>query len=385
MSSPLTDLTAYPLVWTVLIALIALCYAKYIINRSRSLDCFKLSGLPPPKPLPHFQIDAAKPRPYRPFRWEYHQNMSLTNMEPDWWIELESTYRYRVAQRKKLYALHNKGVIDFLPGSEASCSELAENVISFLCIRYPNQFKFNPKTGIFRNNILNRTDNVNTMHPLVLLLEHVPEDFLITEEDPKTGLYMLRAAVSCSQVGWDLRKKIGRPLHEIHEPVPDYKEKMQPSMDRYFSKMTADKPIQRGSWGLEVGKPLYLQSDNPEFATRLTQSPELDEGNIYLRVDWQTLRRFPRSRCIVFNFKALFTPLTEFRREPYIPALLLKILREGKKELLQYKGTFHIQHVAIPALERWAAEQEEEGVVPKGWKVRTLDESPFFPGWETKQ
>lgn len=36
---------------------------------------FKLSGVPPPKPLPHFDIDKAKPRPYRPFRWEYHQTM----------------------------------------------------------------------------------------------------------------------------------------------------------------------------------------------------------------------------------------------------------------------------------------------------------------------
>jgi len=384
MSLP-TQLTAYPVVFTVLVGLIAaLSYVKSTSNRTK-IDCFKLSGLPSPKPLSFFQIDVAKPRPYRPFRWEYHQNMSLSKLEPDWWIELESTYRDRVAQRKKLYILHDKGVIDFLPGSEGSCSELVENVIAFLCARYPNQFKFDSKTGIFRNNILGRTDDVNAIHPLVLLLEHVPEDFLITEEDPKTGLYVLRAAVSCSQVGWDLRKKIGRPLHEIHAPVPDYKEKMQMSMDRYFSKMMPDKPIQRGSWGLEVGQPLYLQSDNPEFATRLIQSAELDETNIELRVDWQTLRRLPRSRAIVFNFKALFTPFTQFRREPYIPALLLKILREGKKEIMEYKGTFHIQHVAIPALERWAAEQEEDGLVPKGWIPRTLNDAPFFPGWEGKQ
>lgn len=36
----------------------------------------------------------------------------------------------------------------------------------------------------------------------------------------------------CSSLGWNLAGKIGRKLHEIHQPVPDYREKMQFSMDR---------------------------------------------------------------------------------------------------------------------------------------------------------
>ena len=35
----------------------------------------KLTGFPCPKPIHHFDIDSAKPRPYRPFRWGYHQTM----------------------------------------------------------------------------------------------------------------------------------------------------------------------------------------------------------------------------------------------------------------------------------------------------------------------
>jgi hypothetical protein len=38
-------------------------------------DYFALTGVPPPKPLPDFDIDKALPRPYRPFRWKYHQTM----------------------------------------------------------------------------------------------------------------------------------------------------------------------------------------------------------------------------------------------------------------------------------------------------------------------
>ncbi|KAF9239669.1 hypothetical protein BU15DRAFT_87969 [Melanogaster broomeanus] len=327
-------------------------------------DYAKLTGFPEPKPVYDFDIDTAKPRPYRPFRWEYHQNMSLKKLEPDWWIELESTYRERIAQRKKLYAQHGKLVIDELPGSQEASRECMEMAVQYICQRYPNQFHYDNWTGVFSNNVLGI------------------KDFLITQEDPDTGLYVLRAAVSCSAVGWNIGQKMGKPLHQIHGPVPDYKEKMAFSMDRFFSKMPCDKPIQRGSWGLEVGEPMFLQPDETEWSTRHSQDPDLPLSNIYMRVDWQTLRRLPKSRAIVFNFKALFTPVTDFRREPYIPKLLLKVLLEGKKSIMEYKGTWHIEHKVLPALKEWAKEQEERGQVPKDWKERTLDEDPFYPGWK---
>jgi hypothetical protein len=39
-------------------------------------------------------------------------------MDPDFWIELESTYRERIAQRKVLYAAHGSKVMDAKPGTE---------------------------------------------------------------------------------------------------------------------------------------------------------------------------------------------------------------------------------------------------------------------------
>ena len=38
-------------------------------------DYSLLSGVPPTNPYPDFDINKAKPRPYRPFRWPYHQTM----------------------------------------------------------------------------------------------------------------------------------------------------------------------------------------------------------------------------------------------------------------------------------------------------------------------
>jgi hypothetical protein len=38
-------------------------------------DYATLSGVPLPRPYPEFDIKRAIPRPYRPFRWSYHQTM----------------------------------------------------------------------------------------------------------------------------------------------------------------------------------------------------------------------------------------------------------------------------------------------------------------------
>ena len=123
---------------------------------------------------------------------------------------------------------------------------------------------------------------------------------------------------------------------------------------------------------------------DPHERYREQQIPDLPLSRINLRVDWQTLRRLPLSGAIIFNFKALFTPVEDFRNEPYIPALLSKILKKGKKNLMDYKNTWHVEHVVLSRLEEWEEEQVDKGMVEKDWEVRTLDESPWFPGWEER-
>ncbi|KAJ9613153.1 hypothetical protein H2200_003094 [Cladophialophora chaetospira] len=363
-------------------------YTGYKVKEIRALGDFPnysaLSEIPLPEAYPEHDIDKALPRPFRPFRWAYHQTMSLTKLEPDWWLELENTYKSRIAQRKKLYAEHGEAVLQWLPGSELASKELMEISIQFLCARYPQYFTLDADKKTFRNKILGTKQDVSSKHPLLVMLDNIPEDFAIMLRNPETGYYHFRSGMICSALGWNVGTKIGLQLHEIHAPIPDYKEKMQFSMDRFFTKMPAQKPIQRGSWGLEVDQPLYMPPGDPHEKYRDFQSPDLDLSQIHLRVDWQTLRRLPLSGGIVFNFKAVFTPITEFRDEPYIPSLVLKVLKEGKENLMKYKNTWHVEHIAIPALEEYEREQKAKGIAEKDWQCHTLDESPYFPGWREK-
>ncbi|TWU71268.1 hypothetical protein ED733_000274 [Metarhizium rileyi] len=361
-------------------------YSGFTVGEIKALGSFpdyaSLSGVPAPTPLPKFDIDTARARPYRPFRWPYHQTMSFKKLDSDYWLELESTYRERIIQRRDLYAQHGEDILQALPGSELACKELMEMALQYLSIKYPQQFEV--RDDVFVNHILNKKHELSVTEPLRVLLEHLPEDFGITMRDEKTGRYHLRAGMICSSLGWKLGQKIGMGLASVHQAVPSYKEKLAFSMDRFFTKMPTSSPIQRGSWGLEIGQPLFLPTDHPDWGNRDFQSKSLREDDIYLRVDWQTLRRLPMSGAIVFNFKALYTPLFELADEPYIPSLVLKILNEGEEGIMKYKGAWHVEHVAKPALVRYEQTQLEKGLVEEDWVPQTLDESPFFPGWKRK-
>lgn len=156
---------------------------------------------------------------------------ALTKLEPDWWIELENTYKSRIAQRKTLYTQHGTAVLNALPGSELACKELMEMVLQFICTRYPQHFTL-VDNQVLQNHILATEQHIRAKHPLEILLDTVPEDFALMMRDENSGFYCLRAAVICSALGWNVATKIGRRLDEIHAPIPDYKEKMQFSMDR---------------------------------------------------------------------------------------------------------------------------------------------------------
>lgn len=154
-------------------------------------------------------------------------------MEPDWWLEVESTYEERIKERLNLLAKHGEAVLQALPGSELACKELMEMVLQFLCARYPQYFQLDTERLIFHNQILKTETKIRTIPPLNVLFNNIPEDFAIMSRDHKTGFYLFRAGIICSSLGWNVATKIGMRLHEIHAPIPDYKEKMQFSMDRF--------------------------------------------------------------------------------------------------------------------------------------------------------
>lgn len=61
-------------------------YSGFTVGDIKALGDFpdyaKLSGVPLPPPLKDFDVDNSPPRPYRPFRWPYHQTMCMWAWTP---------------------------------------------------------------------------------------------------------------------------------------------------------------------------------------------------------------------------------------------------------------------------------------------------------------
>lgn len=307
-------------------------------------------------------------------------------LDPDYWIELERNYLSTMSQRQSLLRRYPDRILFHDPGSELACHELMEMVLQFVCIRYPRYFSLESEYTVFVNHLLNTRMEVSSAHPLRIVFDNIPEDFTLMLRSEVDGQYYLRAAAVCSSVGWDVAQKRGMTLSEIHEPVPDYAAKMARSMDRFFARMPTDKPVQRCSWTLEDHDPLFsspaaepgVQWERSRFAGR---EQDVKVEDIHLRCDIQTLRRLPLTGAMVFNFKTAFTPLTQLKDEPKVPALLAQILTGGKHDLVAHKALPHVRDLAVRNLESWAREQVKNGNMPADWTVGTLDESPFFPGW----
>jgi len=132
------------------------------------------------------------------------------------------------------------------------------------------------------------------------------------------------------------------------------------SMDRFFQKMTVDKPVARNNYAFQVVRPPSLIDDtndlDPEelawaetshgpedsYSTKhpahKPTRPQLTPSLIRLRTERQTLRRLPRTGAIVFTIRTYLTPVEHFKDEPGVVRRLIGALRGWGDDIGKHKG-----------------------------------------------
>ena len=55
--------------------------------------------------------------------------------------------------------------------------------------------------------------------------------------------------------------------------------------------------------------------------------PIIDGRQVYFRTERQTLRRLPRTGCILFTIRTYLSPITELATEPGVPGRLAEAIR----------------------------------------------------------
>jgi hypothetical protein len=96
-----------------------------------------------------------------------------------------------------------------------------------------------------------------------------------------------------------LAEKLGRPLTEIHTPVPEYEAGLAARVQRLFDGLRA---VEAG--GRILMRMNALDHDRPELFQTRPQAEARPHGHgsgEWLRIERQTLRRLPATGAVVFS------------------------------------------------------------------------------------
>jgi hypothetical protein len=173
----------------------------------------------------------------------------------------------------------------------------------------------------------------------------VPEDLILMRRDDAG--WRLVAGSLCFPSSWSLREKFGKPIHEIHGPVPGFGPgtRMADIINRMFDSLKIEQPMQRFNWSLQAGDALYHPLSNDERDIRAVERPSKFAGDeiarAFIRVERQTLRKLPASRDILFTIRIHLDPLTVLERHPdriSLAASFAGQLEALDESQLDYKG-----------------------------------------------
>ena len=150
---------------------------------------------------------------------------------------------------------------------------------------------------------------------------HVQEDLVLMRRSDAG--WRLVAGALCFPSSWTLAEKFGRPLHEIHEPVPGFGPETRTAglIDRIFDNLAPELPVERLNWSIQSGGALYhpLSSGGRVGRSAAAQSrfPGGDPaGHAFVRVERQTLRKLPACGDILFTIGIHLDPLVALRGHP---------------------------------------------------------------------
>lgn len=162
----------------------------------------------------------------------------------------------------------------------------------------------------------------------------VPDDLcLLVDRD---GHWRLDSGVVCFPSLWRLADKIGRPLAEIHAPVPDYAEELADRVDRLVSRLRPERPVWRRNWFVHHDPELH-QPEPPPAPEPLPAPP----GGLWLRSERQTLRRLPRSGAVLFTIRTQQVPLAAVAERPDLAGAMAAVVKAWPARLARYRGATH--------------------------------------------
>lgn len=158
-------------------------------------------------------------------------------------------------------------------------------------------------------------------------------DWLVLSGDAAHAHPVLGGAVVFPS-GWSLEEKMGRPLHEVHAPVPGLQQALGASISTFLSRVAPLAAWERDNWGLAADPTL---NHHPARALkRLDASSTLD--STWVRLERQFVTRLPVTQAILFGIRVSNHRLDHLAALPGLAPRLRMALETMDETLAGYKG-----------------------------------------------
>lgn len=250
----------------------------------------------------------------------------------------------------------HKEILVMEEGSLEAQRETLELLIAYLPKRYPDLYTYNQQQHSLTvhpiDTIFHLNDRRWQERPLELCSRIIQEDLVLMRPGPaipgnekqqsklyyKEGYYMAAATVQFSFE--DLPQKLGQPLEFIHAPVPGYEKHLRRTMNLLFSNIKADQaPLWRTTW--DIHPTGILDHVKVKTFTHVTYetAAQVRSSQLHLKVEYQTIRRLPRSNYLLFTIKSMMDPLRSLEAvSPLAAVCLAASIRGRSRDMLIYKG-----------------------------------------------
>jgi hypothetical protein len=227
------------------------------------------------------------------FRWR----LGLRPLDPGEWFDDGPDAAEWIAEKQVILVEHHDTAFAVLDDIHDEATEVAEAIVEHL------------GRGVEEEDRPTLSDG---LHPLDAAARLVAEDLVLLVE--RDGRFVFGGGSVCFPNRWDLRSKLGLTLREVHEPVALLNEQLAAPVDRVLERLTPERGYWRLGWGVIDVPDGYTPADGSGMPRPADPQP----GDLFVRVERETLRRFPRTNCVLFTIRTYVANIGDVARDPQV-------------------------------------------------------------------
>jgi len=274
--------------------------------------------------------------------------MNMRALKDDRLIEVDGDrYRQELSEKEAILAGDHRYYCQLPHRTAAMQWEAMELLLPAMARHYPEHFGLatHGDRWLWTNRLLDlctsfRFGDATTLPlpPLDWLGRQVQEDLCLM--DGEAAGTPLVAGHLCFAAGWCLDEMMGKSFLAIHGAVPLFAERIGQPANALMERLKAGRPVGRFNWSITGSDRLNLSpaaaTGRNDFTVTVTAADAGDR--CFLRSEWQTLSRLPRTGAILFTIHTSRDPLAAVRERPEQAARLAGSLRTMPAAMRGYKG-----------------------------------------------